>query len=56
MEHLVSCEQCSHGAIAHEPTGCTHAKCECRRTLPGLVEEALEAARLEIRREWNVAT
>ncbi len=56
MEHLVSCELCKHGAIAHESTGCTYPRCDCRRTLPNLIEEALEAARLEIRREWNVAS
>jgi len=56
MESLVYCETCNHGAIVHEAGGCTQAKCPCRKTLGGLVEEALEAARVEIRREWHVSS
>jgi hypothetical protein len=56
MDQLVSCQGCRHGALSHEAAGCTHPKCCCTRTLPYLIEEALEAARLEIRREWNVAS
>lgn len=53
MERLVSCEACKHGAIEHETTGCTAPRCECRKTLSRLIDEALEAARVEIRREWQ---
>jgi hypothetical protein len=56
MEALVYCESCGHGATAHEPTGCTYAGCRCGKNLNRLVDEALEAARNEIRREWQVST
>lgn len=56
MEHLLSCHDCRHGAVSHETTGCTYSNCDCKRTLPALIEEALEAARVEMRREWDVAS
>lgn len=52
MESLVSCDTCRHGATYHEAAGCTYARCTCRKNLSNLINEALEAARTEIRREW----
>ena len=56
MEKLVFCESCHHGAIVHEAGGCTVARCGCGKNLSTLVDEALEAARGEIRREWQIST
>ncbi len=55
MEALVYCESCGHGATVHEAVGCTYARCGCAKNLTRLVDEALEAARNEIRREWHVS-
>ncbi len=54
MEKLVRCEACNHGAIVHESVGCSVAGCACSKTMPQLIDEALEAAKREIRREWHV--
>jgi hypothetical protein len=55
MEALVRCEACGHGATAHEATGCTYPSCDCGKNLTRLVDEALESARNDIRREWHVS-
>ncbi len=56
MESLVYCDSCRHGAIVHEAVGCTYLRCDCRKNLSHLIDEALEAARNEIRREWQIST
>ncbi len=56
MEHLIACEACKHGAIVHESRGCTVARCRCDRPMNVLIDEALDAARNEIRREWHTST
>jgi histidinol phosphatase-like enzyme len=55
MEKLVGCETCTHGAIVHENDGCSVGGCACKKTMPRLIEEALDAAKSEIRREWHVS-
>ncbi|GAC1305117.1 MAG: hypothetical protein NVSMB19_16390 [Vulcanimicrobiaceae bacterium] len=55
MEKLVGCEACKHGAIVHESGGCSVVGCHCAKTMPHLIEEALEAAKSEIRREWHAS-
>lgn len=56
MEKLVTCNACSHGAILHEPGGCSAPACRCTMSLSALIEEALEAAKVDIRRDWHVAS
>ncbi|GAC1519062.1 MAG: hypothetical protein NVS2B3_15310 [Vulcanimicrobiaceae bacterium] len=56
MESLITCEVCSHGAIVHEATGCSIARCACRKTMSALVEETVEAAKGDIRRDWHLTT
>jgi len=53
MDSLVSCDSCHHGATVHEAVGCTYAGCRCRKNLANLINDALDAARTEIRREWH---
>lgn len=56
MEKLLMCEACGHGAIVHDPSGCGAVACRCRKPMTALVDDALEAARGDIRRDWHVAS
>jgi hypothetical protein len=54
LESLLYCNGCGHGALAHEGDGCKYARCTCTKNLIDLVDEALELARSEIGREWQI--
>jgi hypothetical protein len=50
IESLVRCETCSHGIGSHDGSGCSD--CSCGHTTQDVIEQALEAAREEIRQVW----
>jgi len=55
MESLLRCDTCRHGAALHEAGGCAAGGCTCAKSSGQLVDEALEAARNDIHREWQVS-
>jgi hypothetical protein len=51
IESLVLCESCTHGIGSHDGRGCSQCRCALTREL--VVEQALSAARDEIKELWG---
>ncbi|MBD5655882.1 MAG: hypothetical protein IAI50_11985 [Candidatus Eremiobacteraeota bacterium] len=52
MNALVLCVDCAHGAPLHGAGGCEAVTCGCASGKEKIIEDALEAARAEIRAQW----
>jgi hypothetical protein len=55
MESLALCDQCGHGIPHHDGGGCHLRNCRCEATREATIESALQAAREELRAQWDAA-
>ena len=53
MENLLVCESCRHGGALHSGLGCEARSCACKLTLHQIIDDGIEATRLEIGRQWE---
>jgi hypothetical protein len=53
MDRLLQCEECRHGATAHDSLGCETLGCRCTASREDVVAAGILAAKEEIRAMWE---
>jgi hypothetical protein len=53
MDNLLVCSRCKHGAPLHTGGGCETRRCDCTATIQDIINDGCEAAKVEMRRQWE---